>query len=100
MMSTALWRTLLAKLIFVALALSTNAQTTSSASTSPSTAAPTSVSASQTQTSSTAAASASSSSQPPDVLLNVPQLSVGRIELTVDDLQAGTERDGCLHRIE
>ncbi|MCJ1287872.1 hypothetical protein MMC26_007224 [Xylographa opegraphella] len=32
--------------------------------------------------------SAASSSTPPDVLLNVPNLSVGRIELDVDNLQA------------
>jgi len=90
MISAVFWRTLLAQLFFITLALRTNAKEKAS-SASVSTASPTSASTSPLQTSSTAAASASSSSQPPDVYLNVPQLSVGRIELTVDDLQAGTE---------
>lgn len=94
MVSAAFWRTLLVQLLFLTFAISTNAKQASSASAS--TAPPTSASTSSIQTSNTAAASASSSSQPPDVLLNVPQLSVGRIELTVDDLQAGTENNASL----
>ncbi|MCJ1439437.1 hypothetical protein MMC27_008831 [Xylographa pallens] len=56
--------------------------TPSLSSTAPTTAAP------LTSTPTTPAPSAASSSTPPDVLLNVPNLSVGRIELDVDNLQA------------
>ncbi|MCJ1421338.1 hypothetical protein MMC32_007701 [Xylographa parallela] len=56
--------------------------TASVLSAAPTTAAP------LTSTPTTSDPSAASSSAPPDVLLNVPNLSVGRIELDVDNLQA------------
>ncbi|MCJ1296297.1 hypothetical protein MMC34_007863 [Xylographa carneopallida] len=46
------------------------------------------IAAAPTSTPTTPALSGASSSTPPDVLLNVPNLSVGRIELDVDNLQA------------
>jgi hypothetical protein len=48
----------------------------------------TTLASSQTTPSSPSSGSVASTSTPPDVLLNVPKLSVGRVELDVDNLQA------------
>jgi hypothetical protein len=73
--------------ITVLFAIQVSAQT---AATSPTTAtAPrTTTSGSNQSTSTRSRSSAATAGAPPDVYLNVPELHVGRIELTVEDLQA------------
>src|ERR1700683_4334581 len=61
---------------------------TTSSSASPGTKSGITSSSNSSTTSTTTPSGSSSGSNAPDVLLNVPQLSVGRIELDVDNLKA------------
>ena len=69
-------------LTFTPQGLSVSTTSTTASRIVPSTAPP------RTSFNATSAPAAASSAAPPDVLLNVPNLSVGRIELDVDNLQA------------
>lgn len=88
MSSHSFLRTLVASLGFLSFVPHGYCQTSSASSSAviPSTT-PTTAASSIAATTISPAASASTST-PPDVLLNVPNLSVGRIELDVDNLQA------------
>lgn len=80
------WRTMIGFLIAAACALQVSAQT--GASPSPTTAPLTSIAGNTTSARGTAITSSAATGTAPDVYLNVPTLSVGRIELDVDNLQA------------
>lgn len=88
MSSHLILRTLVASLGFLSFIPNGYCQTSSASSSPviPSTT-PSSAASSIAATTISSAVSASTST-PPDVLLNVPNLSVGRIELDVDNLQA------------
>lgn len=68
-------------------AIHVSAQTAASSVTA-TTAPRTTTSASGNSTSTTSRSSAATAGAPPDVYLNVPELHVGRIELTVEELKA------------
>src|ERR1700710_2836752 len=80
MPSSVAWRALVAIFVSLTCASQVSAQTAASATLST---APITNSTTRTPTVTT---SSSSTSSAPDVYLNVPTLSVGRIELVVDDL--------------
>jgi hypothetical protein len=72
--------------ITVLFAIQVSAQT--AATTASTATAPKTTSTNDRSTSTRSRSSAATAGAPPDVYLNVPELHVGRIELTVEDLQA------------
>jgi hypothetical protein len=72
--------------ITVLFAIQVSAQT--AATTASTATAPKTTSTNDKSTSTRSRSSAATAGAPPDVYLNVPELHVGRIELTVEDLQA------------
>ncbi|KAM0696550.1 hypothetical protein Q7P36_003798 [Cladosporium allicinum] len=73
--------------IAILFAIQVSAQTAATSATT-ATAPKTTTSASDKSTSTRSRSSAATAGAPPDVYLNVPELHVGRIELTVEDLKA------------